>query len=746
MGTFGGDHRVAPECYGQLSPSRLVIERAGRLVPPAFSAAGAVAFATLIGAYLVRVHMGPFEALTLCAGAVVLWGPFAWGVDLLVRREVADGAVRFAIALAASYALTSVAWFLLSLADLPAGMYVTQVVIVILGGILVWKRRANTGWGRQRRFARPNWLLLCLVALALFTTAPYTAVDEVTTAGSRNLRIPADGLYYTGQVYELARGAPPRQDPTRAATPARSYHLLPHVTTLLLARAAHQPDLLRAQIVYHLTALTVSVSLVLYALGKMLAGRRLGGFFLVALLYPLAIVGTPLLGATTLEGRSFVQYYFTAFPQVSSMLDPVALSSWQTYSAVLVALGLLLVVAAASFRSHQGHSCTRLFVLAALLVAALSRFRAQTFMVALPGFLLVVALAWLRGRRRGTLGAGLLALVASAPLVLEAGSSHYRPGTAGLELAFNDLTTRGIVIGRVAPGQILTGWPFSRAVHDALAELTSGAVLAWTWQAVCLTAFVVLNVVGVAGTVAAILYFTSRDARGRLGLFTVLVATMIGGSVLLGVLVKSDFDSFSLSGQALFLPAWYAFPLAAPAGVRAFSRLKRRLRLERRAWTCLGVAIVALGAMAREVGPASPLASFEYRNKILSGQEISEDRWRLLLRLRDSTPADSVIVSNQYTDYRLLFSGVAGRAAYLEALDDINELEARRIYGDDRPAVVGSLWAESSPARFCWTLLETPGTHLVELTDDPLAVGGAPCLHLDWSSPGGEARIWRVAR
>ena len=723
-----------------------MIERAGRLAPPALSAVGAAAFSTLIGAYLVRAHMGPFEALTLCLGAVILWGPFAWGIDLLVRREVADRTVRFAVALSGSYALTSVAWFLWSIVGLPGGTYITQALVVMLAGILAWKRRGVRGRGRQRLALRPNWLLLCLVAVALFTTAPYTAVADVTTAGSRNLRIPADSLYYTGQAYEVARGLPPRQDPTRAATPARSYHLLPHVTTVLLARATRQPDLLRAQIVYHLTILTLFVSVVLYALGKVLAGRRLGGYVLMALLYPLAIVGSPLLGATTLEGRPSVQYYFTAFPQLSSMLDPVALSSWQTYSAVLVALGLLLAVAAASLRSHRGRSCTGLLLLAALLVASLSRFRAQIFIAALPGFLLVLALAWFRGRQRGTLGAGLLALVASAPLVLEAGSSNYRPGTAGLELAFNDLTTRGIVIGRVAPGPVLTGWPFSRAVHDALADLASGATFEWVWQVVCLTVFVALNVVGVAGTVVAALYLAGRDARGRFRLLTAVVAAMTAGSVLLGILVKSGYDSFSLSGQALFLPAWYLFPLAASVAARMFSVLERRLGLDRWAWTSLGVAIVALGVWAREAGPPSPLADFEYRNKILSGQEISQDRWRLLLRLRDATPASSVIVSNQYTDYRLLFSGIAGRAAYLEALDDVNEIEARRIYGDDRPAVVAALWAERSPARFCSRLRETPGTHLVEFSDQPLAIGDAPCIRLDWSSPGGEARVWRVVR
>lgn len=719
-------------------------EVASRWRSRALPVLAALAFSALVGGYLARTGMTPGEALRLGLGAVVLWGPFALGIDLLVRKEVTDRTTRFALATVASYALTTLAFFLWSMADAPAGLYVTQAGVVVFVAVVRWRERRASGRTSARLGVRPNWLVLCLVALALFTTAPYTKVAEVTTAGSRNLRIPADSLYYTAQAYELARQLPPVQDPTRAGTPARSYHLFPHVTTVLLARASGQPDLLRAQILYHLTVLTVIISTVLYALGRMLAGRRLGGYALVALLYPLAIVGTPLLTGTTLERRSFIQFFFTSTPQLSSLLEPALFGSWQTYSAIVVALGLLLAVANISVRVHERLPATGLLVAAALLVAALSRFRVQIFLVALPGFLIVAALAWLRDRRRGSILASLVMLVASLPVVLEATSSGYRAGTAGLQLGFNGLTVQGKVIGRVSPSAIFTSWPYSRAVHDGLDDLLSESAFRWAWQGVSLTAFVLLNMIGVLGLVSLGLFLTRRAAWSRLRLFSVLVVVMAAGSIVMGIVVTSDYDSYSLVGQALYLPAWYVFPLVAVAAALAVRTLQDRLNLSRAAWVGAGVVLVAGGAWMRETGPASRLTSFEYTQHINAGEEISQDRWRALEWLRQETPADSVIISNEYLDYKLVFSGIAGRAGYVEGLGDINDTEAQRIYGDDRAAIVGGLWATADLANFCGVLRTTPSTHLVEFAASPLVVASPPCLEPAWSSPEGEVTVWRI--
>lgn len=715
-----------------------------RLTSHFIAAGGAIAVLGLVGAYMARAQMTPVEGVLLCLGAGLLWGPFALGIDLVIRNEVPDRAARVALAFAGSYALTSLLFFLWSMAGFPAGLYLSQVIVVAGAAAFLW-RRHRTSWSTVGRFAlRPNWLFLGLVALALFTTAPYTKVAEETTSGSRNLRIPTDSLYYASQAYELSRDLPPTQDPTRAGTPPRSYHLLPHVTTVLLARATRQPDLLRAQILSHLTILTVGISTVLYALGKALAGRRLGGYALVALLYPLAVVTSPLLTSTTLEGRSFVQFFFTLAPQLSSLLEPAIFGSWQTYSAILPALGLLLAVATIAPRVHERLPSTGLFVLAGLLVTTLSRFRVQVFLVAVPAFLLVAALAWLRTKRRAVLVAGLVPLLAAVPLVLEATASGYRPGTSGLALGFNGLTVPGNVVGRVNASAIVGAWPFSRAVYDGLGAVLAGSAFQWAWQAVCLTAFVLLNMIGLLGLAALALYLTRRAAWSRHRLFSSLVVVMAVGSVVIGVLVKSDFDSYSLAGQALFLPAWYVFPVVAVAAGLAASSLQHRLQLPRAAWLSAGVLLVAGGAWMRETGPASRLTSFEYTQHIGGGDEMSQDRWRTLEWLRQETPARSVVISNEYLDYRLVFSGIAGRAAYLEGLGDINDTEAQRIYGDDRLAVVRELWATTDTSRFCAVLRGTPSTHLVQFADQPLAVAAPACLAPTWSSPEKEATVWTI--
>lgn len=706
--------------------------------------ASAVASAVLLAAYGSRIGIGLAEVPLVVVGSLLLWGPLALGIDLLVRREVSDGATRFALAVVGSYAMTSALCFLWSMAGLPAGLYVTQVAVAIHAGACFWRRRRATDVRSPLRSRRPNWLLLFVVALSLFTTAPYTKVAEVTTAGSRNLRIPTDSLYYTSQAYELARSLPPTQDPTRAGTPPRSYHLLPHVTTVLLARATGQEDLLRVQVVYHLTVITLAMCAVLYALGKALAGRPLGGYALVALLYPLAIVGPPVLTETTLERRSFVQFFFTPVPQLSSLLEPAVFGSWQSYSAVLVALGLMLAVASISIRVHDGHPALSLLVLASLLVACLSRFRVQIFLVAGPAFVLVVAVAWLKKRQTSILAAGMAPLLAAVPLVLEATSSRYRPGTSGLALGFNGLTVRDVPIGRVNPSAIFSAWPYSRAVHDGLTGVLTGSAFSWTWQALCLTAFVLANMVGVLGLVALAVAASRREAWSTLRLLSLLVLVMVAGSILVGTLVKSDFDSYSLAGQALYLPGWYVFPAFAVVAGLAFSHLQGQVRLSSPAWVGAGMLLVAGGAWLRETGPTSRLTGFEYAQHIRAGDEMSLDRWRALQWLREETPRRSVVISNEYVDYRLVFSGIAGRAAYLEGLGDLNDTEAQRIYGDDRLAVVGDLWTTVDRGRFCGILRNTSSTHLVEFTGVPLAVDRPPCLDDAWTSPEEEVRIWRI--
>ena len=689
--------------------------------------------------------MGPIDVARLLAGAVVLWGPFGLAVDALIRSQVPDGTARFALAAAGSYALTPAVYFLLSLAGFSAGLYIAQAIVVGAAAIRWW-RRGRTSQRPGGFSPRPNWLILSLVALALFTTAPYTKAVDVTSTGSRNVRIPSDSLYYVSHAYEISRHLPVEQDPTRAGTPPRAYHLLPHVNTVLLSRATGEPDLLRAQIVYHLTILTVLVSTLLYALGKALTRRRLGGYALVALLYPLAVVGSPWLTSTTIDRAHFVQFYFTPLPQLSSMLDPVLMGSWQSYSAVAVALAFILAAALASVRLAGHLSCTRLLVFVGLTVATLSRFRIQIFMVAIPALAVLTAFAWLRNRGGELIAAGLAPLLLAFPLLAELASSRYRPGSSGMHLGFNALTVSDHVIARIYPAHILSAWPFSRAAHDLVSSLFSGRVEAWVWQVVCITAFVGLNMVGPLGIAGALIYLWRRASWSEWLPFTAVILTMVILSVLIGIFVKSGFDSYSLSGQALYLPPWYLFPTLAVAAVCTHGLLQSWLPLPSLVWLVVGAALVLTGAILRETGPASELARFEYKGHVDRGDELSPGRWETLEWIRLQTPADAVIMSNDYLAYRMFFSGLAGRATFLEGVGDIGDDEAQRIYGDDRLALVVDLWTTRDASHFCAVLGRTPSTHVVEWAARPLTLKPAQCLELAWSSPVNVARVWKVAR
>jgi hypothetical protein len=688
-------------------------------------------------AYLVKAGLGGLELIRFASGALLLWMPLALVTWVLLDGEVDDPVVKAALAAVSSYALTTVLYFLCALLRITPLFYLLEAVASLVAcWRLVRARRQPWDWGRALDWRRPDWLLVWLIVVSLLTCLPYTRVQTVSPPGAHHILVAPDSLYYVGLVYELERHTPPLQDNLQAGSPARAYHLLPHLTTMLLARFTNQPDALRAQIVYHLTILEILMCLALYGLGATLTRSRFGGYALVALMYALAIPSRPRLTATTVTHIVPPVFYFSFLPHLSSLLDPVAISSWQMYSGVVVAYGLILAVCVASIRVYEGITPVRLLLLAGLIVGALARFRIQAFLAALPVFLVLMLIGWMVKRAPAFLTAAGVAVLLSVVLLLEMRSSIYLPGTSTLRLGYNDLTSIRQPI--IAP--VITSWPFSGWIYHHLRLWLHGGAFRWTWQVVCMVAFVLFSAVGIPLLAASAFFFSRRMAKTRYALFAAFVVGMCLASLLVGITVTQDYDPFSVAGQALFHIGWYLFPLASVAVVGIARGLRRTLRLPPKAWIASAIVVVLLGAGIRGFGQQSLLVARVERDS----QVLSQDRWLTMRWLHDHTPKNAIVISNEYIDYNLMFSALAGRAAYVEAPLQPAEMRAEALYHENRLDLLADVWTTTQSSHLCALLADTPATRLVEFADQSLAVHAPPCLVRDWVSPHGEATIWTI--
>ncbi len=678
--------------------------------------------------YGLETRWGMVEAVRFLIGVVLLWGPLCLVVSTLLRAEVADRAARWTLAATGSYALTTLLYFALAVVDVP-----WLLVPVLSLAVLSVLPRLRWRWTAPKPTAA-RVVVMLLVVVSLLTCANYQQpFSDPGEAGERRLLVSTDYLYHSGLIAELDRHTPPLQAAARAGTPERPYHLFPHLTTMLMARFTGQREILRTHLVYHLVVIEVLVCLSLFCVGRRITRRRAGGYALVALMYPLAVTWPPLLSDTT-ASPPIEQFYFTLLPHASSGLEPVALVSSQMYSGIVVLLGVLLALIVLVDRD-KSVPMRWLPLLIGLMVAAEMRFRIQFGLVLLPVFLMVL---WFRRRTRSPwfLAAALTAVVTAVLLLLETRSSRYLSGASGVHLRYNGLT-------QVQPdprqlGAFINSWPFSGAVHRRLQALLSGSTFDWAWQGVSMSAFSALNVVGfpLMVTTAFALARGLRVARflASIGLVMVIL------SVVLAVVLDTDYDHYSLGGQMLLSTRWFLFPLAAVPMASAWRYLDGAPRL-RPAAIALAVVAVAIGFVARlEPSPLrSALRSSPNSVAIIQGE------WDALKYLRERAPPTAVLMSSEHTGYEFVFTGLTGRRAYLEGSNSIVDAHAARTYPhDNRPSRINEVWSTADSERFCRLLQETPVTHLVEYARQPLRVTRSSCTEQEWRSRDGQVTIWRL--
>lgn len=424
-------------------------------------------------------------------------------------------------------------------------------------------------------------------------------------------------------------------------------------------------------------------------------------------------------------------FYFTIFPHVSSGLNPVAVSSPQMYSGLLVLYGVYVGILAISVRSNGREGVGVLPLVLALMVAAMARFRIHIFLVLFPGFLLLMLSLWWRTRVKLYLVSGAVAVAVSLLLYLETRSAVYLADPAAVRLEYNGLS-------RTIP--FLSRWPYASESHALLGRLFEHPVVVqWAWQALVMSAFVFLNMVGIPLLVVTVTYLISKAARREFPLFSGLMCWLVVWSLLGAMVIRVDDDQWSLAGQLLLHTRWYVYPLTAVGGYALLNFVARRVPASGRLWLGTGTLVMGLFVVGRPVA---------YDASRATGWRIGPAQQRALAFLHDETPGDAVILSRRRVDQaNFVVSGIGGRASYLELPGNVLERQALRVYPDDqRSERVTGLWLATTTERFCRSLVTTPITHVLEYADEPLRVHDASCIRLGWSSGDGQITIWQVVR
>ena len=697
---------------------------------------------SLAAYYCEELNLGALELLRFIVGTLALWLPLGGWLYLLLGKEVPDRIVRLAFSASGSYALTTLFYFAAATLHCSWLFYSTEAVAI--AALIYYSIKNKPALESSVRACRHfDWVLAALIAASMVANVP---AQNVWRRNAQTGALIYDGfpdhLYHVGQAYELSRHIPPRQATIRGGSPERAYHNLMHVTTMLVDRYTRQPDMLRAHLIYHYAVIQILMCLLLYGIGKTLAGSRGGGYCAVALMY-IAVAPAPNL----LPVASFVKdvtglpasapfpfFYFTVFPHLSSGLDIVTLASPQMYTGIVVLyaglLGLLIVVE----RVYRGVQAPITILVTSLVLAATIRFRVHVALAILPAFWLVVLYLWRNQRQKVFLLAGFSALVVAGLLFLEMRSPVYLQGTSDVHLGYNGLSNKG---------SFFRSWPFAPEVHDWLTRaIPQPEAMKWVWEVTCVSMFSLLNVIGIPLLAATFVYVMSERSRRIFGPFNFLVFAAVVTSLGLAIILASDYDSYSVGGQFPFHTRWYLFPFAGVALWRITRFFQKRFSWPAWVWTSLASIALLAGLLYRIAGPASALSRFDHENSVA----IKAEDWQGFVYLREHAASDSVILTNRsWNPYSFIISGLSGRAAYLELPGNpVDEQAIRLDPRDNRVAIMNELSVVTSDDQFCGLLRSMPVTHVLEFQDHPYRVHPPNCLTRLWENLEHTVIIWKV--
>lgn len=703
----------------------------------------AISLICLIYTYL-SLQWNAAELIRFIAGILFLWSPLAIVAYTFLRREVDDAGVCFVLSVLSSYTLTTLLYFVLTVIGLSVVFYAVQAIIIAISTLYLFRyvfRDTSSQWSRFGSFIRSfqlaniNWVLILIVVAGIAINLRYkvfSSVDQATQ--SHVLTGYPDHLYSSGLSYELGRHIPPLQATTSGGLPERAYHMFPHLTTTLIARFTGMEDMLRVHLVYHYIVIEMLLPLGLYAIAKVITGSSAAGYLSALFLYLFALSTPPIVPNTTSI------FYTTLFPHVSSGLDPVALTSPQMYSSLVVLYGVLLSLAIASkkivYSATRGFTFNGLLIVAALMVGALTRFRVHLLLPILPAFLTVMILLGIRRRQSIYWIASAVALVVTAGLYLEMQSPAYLPGSTSIQIGYNRLTEVSFT-GR----PLFNNWIFSDQVFAIIERsIPNTRVQVAVWHFISMSMFTFVNIIGLPLLIATVYFYTTRTYRVSFSVYKNFLLIVLLVSLLVSMFLSMNYDPYSVPGQITFHTRWFLFPLMAVAMYGLLVRLQKRVQWGGSRWFALGlIAVIVVQVVVRW---SLPTSAQTFTASL--GSTLSKADYDALLYIRATTPPDSVILTRAYLpDYQAssyAVSGIGGRAAYAEYTT-----VHTRLIGENRVGKINELWAQSDMSQFCATLTETPVTHLVTQKRDPLALTEQPvCLQQLWQSDDLESSVWAV--
>jgi len=685
----------------------------------------------------VTLQWTPVELVRFVVGIFILWFPVAAIVYALLNKEVESASIRFTLSLLASYTLTTLLYFGLAVFGLSVAFYAIQGIIIV--GVILYGLHRRTAFRHvvgEFRLARVNWLLILIIAGSLAVCVRYNVyvtIDDTTQA--RTYTVYADQLTSAALSYELDRHVPPHQSTTAGGLPERAYHMFPHLTTALIARYTGSDDMVRANMVYHYLVIETLLCLALYSISKTLTGSKITGYLSALLLYLLAIQTPPLVS------NSINYFYFTLFPNISSGLDPVALTTPQMYSSLVVCFGILLALVVIFKSAARGIPLSRLLVIVAFMIGATTRFRVHLLLAMLPAFLIVMFLLGLRWRKLIYWAAAMIGLVVSFLMYIEMRSPVYLPGSAIIQLGYNALTGPGTWTAGV-----FNSWPFSAQVYDMVTQLIpSVPVRLAVWQVISLPMFTLLNIIGIPLLAATYYFYSRRKYQFDFSLYKQYLFVVLLVSTVISMTLSMDYDSYSVPGQLTYHTRWYLLPFAGVALHALLTRLQRRLKWTERQWFAAAVIAILMTQVA--VSWSAPSAV----QKMITNEQatLSSANYKAFLYIRANTPPDSVILTRAYLSgsgaLNYAVSGLGGRAAYVE--ESVIYAYAASVYHQDRNTLVNNLWSDTDASVFCESLTATPVTHVIIEQADPLKLVTTPtCLHQIWQSDTHATVIWQVIR
>jgi hypothetical protein len=707
-----------------------------------------VAGATIAGLLVFLfwgTSFGPLELLRCLAGLAALWAPVGAVVFLALDGKIDDFLSRLTFSAIASFCLTTLAYFAFCMVDLwvpgfGKAFYAAQAGLLAVAAVWAWRRGLRLGLQRWHAAAAHfDWTLAALVVASLLVTLRYKTAFEWQPEHHRYLMVvDGDFSYFSAIAHELGRHTPPLQQPTRAGVPDRAYHMFPHLTAMLIGRFTGQPDLMRANMVYQFSVLDVLTCLTLFCTAWLLTGSRAAAYITVALMY-IGTIPLPRLGT----GPAEKYLYFTLWPQASSTVEPVLVTSPQMYPGVVIYYGILLGVALACQRLARGQPVGGLAVVLALMGAALARFRVQIFLPLVPALGLLLAYFWWKTRQRAILAAGCLFVAVCGGLLLETRLGSYLPNTSHLAIGNSHLPMKaGLLI--TWPGE---PWTWEK-LSASLCEYPEA--FDWTWLILCVSLFTLLNVIGLPLLIGLAGYCRETWAWGEWRLLTLLSLWMVLGSLLGAMFITATYDPWSVGGQMLLHTPWYVFPLAGVGFWALWQRLPVAWTRHRLAWQSVGVALLLATCLWHLFRPPSEVQQDVYEREVV----LSEDDWADLDYIRQTLPDDAVVLSSDVLSEKLrfhgqgtaIFSGVAGRRAYLEYIPVGGKLWVDETDSDaGRGKRIIALWGADTEEQFR-RLLPPQATHVVEYAQFPLRLHPPGVLKPVWRSPRRLVTVWEVVR